>query len=200
MIEMLNGIKGKIKKKIKVAAKNGKVYVYDKPEAHATDRFDDNRRAPLGQRKVDKISPITALHDQHHHMARLLVLGYSNVEIAKLLGITPQTVSNIKNSPIVLAATDELAGKADEEAVDIRKEIAEFAPKCVEALKEVIENEDGRTSSKTRADAAIRMLGLAGYVAPKNVNVKAMHGHFDVTQMIRDRAQQIAESDILTDD
>ena len=62
----------------------------------------DRRFAEANGRKR-QTNELCGMWERHHTIARLLALGRSNVEIAEVLNITPQTVSNTRNDPIVKA-------------------------------------------------------------------------------------------------
>ena len=44
---------------------------------------------------------VATMWESHHEIARMILLGHSNVEVAASLGITKEQVSNVRNSPVV---------------------------------------------------------------------------------------------------
>jgi len=71
----------------------------------------------------------------HHEIARLVLLGYKNVDIAEKLDCSPQLVSNVRNSPVVKEKLALMRGARDADTIDIAKEIKEIAPEALNLLK-----------------------------------------------------------------
>jgi hypothetical protein len=116
---------------------DGTVKTYNYPkERYADASRRDGRRSPDGKRKGWQIAE---MWDQHHEIARRLVLGQSNVEIAEALGVTRETVSNVKNSPVVQDKLALLRAARDCDSIDLGKEIAEMAPMALKRIREAIE-------------------------------------------------------------
>ena len=108
---------------ITVQGPNGKEYIYPKSRYNDPNR-PDLRKAPNGR----KGHQIAKMWDNHHEIARLLVLGLNNAEIAERMGCTPQTVSNVRNSPVVQDKLAILHAVRDVATGDLASEIAEMAP------------------------------------------------------------------------
>lgn len=71
-------------------------------------------------------------------IARQIALGAKNGDVAETLGITPQTVSNVRNLPEVREIIEIIQGKRDERAVDISRQMMEMAPEALKLLNQVI--------------------------------------------------------------
>ena len=69
---------------------------------------------------------VNEMWDVHHEIARRLVLGQKNVQIAEDLGISAVMVSNVRNSPIVQEHTAIMRGARDADTVDLSREIKEM--------------------------------------------------------------------------
>lgn len=106
---------------------------------------------------------IKKLWELHQNIAQEVSLGKSNVEISSVLGITPQTVSNVRNSPIGKDKIEVLTAAMDAETVDIGRRIREFAPKALEYLEKIIEGREPGASVSLRAKIASNHLARAGY-------------------------------------
>jgi predicted transcriptional regulator len=106
---------------------------------------------------------IKKLWELHQRIADDVALGKANVEIAENLGITPQTVSNVRNSPIGKEKVEILSAAMDAETVDIGRRIREFAPKALEYLERIIEGREPGASVALRAKYAAQHLARAGY-------------------------------------
>ena len=116
---------------------DGTTVQYSYPKARYADpNRKDMRRAPDGKKKGWQIAE---MWDQHHEIARRLVLGQSNVEIAEALGVDKQTVSNVKNSPVVQDKLTLLRAARDCDSIDLAKEIAEMAPMALKRVREALE-------------------------------------------------------------
>lgn len=112
-----------------------KVYAYPK-ERYADSNRKDGRRNPDGKRKGWQIAE---MWDQHHEIARRVILGQSNIEIAESLGVSKETVSNVKNSPVVQDKLVLLRAARDCDSIDLGKEIAELAPMALKRIREALE-------------------------------------------------------------
>ena len=99
-----------------------------------TNRVPD-RRFRVKPRKSFAVSKIWELHAE---ITRRILLGQKNTIIAESLGCTPQTVSNVRNSPIIQDRLALMRGARDAHTVDIARDIQEFAPTALELLKELI--------------------------------------------------------------
>ena len=136
-------------------------------------------------------SEVVSIWEVHHQVARFAVMGYNNRQIGEILGLSAHRVSVIKNSPMIIRLMEMLKSQADQDVIDIRKQIQEFAPRALEVVKDVVEND--QNSPGLRANYAMKMMGLAGHVAPKNVNVHSVNTNLSADQIktIRERAAQI---------
>lgn len=129
----------------------------------------------------------------HHEIVRMVVLGMSNVEIAEKLNITPQTVSNVRNSPLVDDIIKKLMAERDADAVSVAKRIEAFTPVAVQLLEGVIAGNVPGASIALRAKYADRHLARTGYgVVTK---VQSLHGTLskDDIEDIKARAVKAAE-------
>lgn len=126
----------------------------------------DRRRNLSGRKYQPK-----QLNEKHHEILRLAMLGYSNVEIAERLSCTPATVSIVRNSGLGRQQASLLKAEADHSALETAKRIRELAPDAIEAIQQIMMNEE--LPANVRLSAAKDVLDRAGYAAPKQVNVSS---------------------------
>ena len=116
------------------------------------------------RRKVQERSyEVKEIWYQHNEIIRLIVLGYGNGEIAEMTGYTPQTISNIRNSPIVRERVDELMHGADTRMLDIQARVREFEPIALEHLERIILGEVEGVSPALRAKTCENYLARGGH-------------------------------------
>mgnify|MGYP001598133093 FL=1 len=143
---------------------------------------------------------VKALWERHHEIIRQVVLGRSNGEIAAELQITPQTVSNVRNSPLAQEHVQALSNARDNETVDIARRIEEFAPVALSLLEDIVSGRVDGASVALRAKYASAHLGRAGYGEVHKVH--ALHGHVTGAELesIKARALNAArESGMIID-
>jgi hypothetical protein len=150
-------------------------------------RTRDRRRALPGTRKTWQVGQVWELHEE---IKRRILLGQKNVDVAEAVNCTPQTVSNVRNSPVI---QDELAlmkGARDAYTVDIARDIQEFAPKALELLKQVINGtgEAQAASMSLRTKSAESWLDRAGHGAIRKEAVIHQHLTKEEILSIRERA------------
>jgi hypothetical protein len=178
-----------------VTGSNGKEYSYPKDRYRDPNRK-DLRRNPDGKRKGYQIAE---MWDQHHEIARRLVLGESNKDIAESLGVSACSVSNVKNSPVVQDKLSILRAARDAGTIDLAREIQDLAPIALQRLKEVLET--GTVLGKEASAAVIlkeanaimdREMGKA----VQRVDTRNSHMHFgpEDLERIKNRAMELAPS------
>lgn len=123
-------------------------------------------RANGGERKLGSLN---GMWERHHAIAKRVALGQTNKEIAAALGCTPQTVSNVRNDPMVKTVIDKLVLQSEVATVDVATQIRELAPKALEVAKTLMESEN--VSATVRSGLARDLLDRAGYAAPKQLQV-----------------------------
>jgi len=151
-------------------------------------RADDRRRNTASERRVFEVQK---LNDLHHEITRRLLCGQKVKRIAEQLSCTPQTVSNVKNSKIVKDKLALMHGAKDANSVDLAKQIEELAPKALENLRQVIEDENEEIPIKMKADESNKLLDRAGYGATQKHESRYLHAHLtsDDVAMLKERAR-----------
>ncbi len=125
----------------------------------------DGRRSDLPRKYEPK-----ALNPLHHEILRRLLLGDSHKEIASILNCTVATVSNVANSGLGREKISVMTAEADLNSVEIAKQIRETAPRAVEVMRELLDDEAVSFAVKYRAAADI--LDRAGHGAVKKIDMR----------------------------
>ena len=156
-------------------------------------RFVDLRRRPPDARKTFQVGKMWEVHQE---IARLILLGYKNVEISERLGITEAMVSYTRNSPVVKDKINIMEGARDAETIDLSKEIRMKAPKALKILEQIINGEGGTigelASPALRAKTAESWIDRAGYAVQRNQGPSMhLHAHFtaDEIEKLKERAK-----------
>lgn len=137
----------------------------------------DRRRLVDGApRRVPGVGEMTELH---HEICRHVLLGKKNVEIASLLGCTPQTVSNVRNSPIVKHRLQELRVARDIAAINFAAEVQARAGRAFEILDEALMDETGEVPLMMRLKEANNILDRVERV--EGIGQRNVHLHAHLT-------------------
>lgn len=131
----------------------------------------DLRRVPDGN--VSRTYRVSDMTDKHHEIARMLLLGMSDADVAKQAGISTGYVSTVRRSPVVMEQLTILRAARDRECVDVAIQIQEALPKCIEFLTETITGAD--VSAVLKSKNAFGLLSLGGFGPSKNISVKGVH-------------------------
>ncbi len=115
----------------------------------------DKRRAESGERKTYEIQG----------------LGYKNVEIAEILNIHPQTVSNTLNSELGERKLSEIRLDRDEEAKKVSEKIRVLTNKALDVYHEIFDDNSGESTLKDKKAVADTVaLELSGLRAPTKIH------------------------------
>ncbi len=137
---------------------------------------------------------IVRLWGQQKEILRLVASGlYKNTEVADMIGVTPQTVSNIINSALGKQTLDLLQGAADSDTVDLMVKIRSLAPLAL-AVQENILTDDA-THPRLKNDISNKVLDRAGYMPiSKNLNLNLNAGvTAEDLEAIKKRAAELNE-------
>ena len=128
----------------------------------------DQRRVPEGEEK--STYNIKQLWQRSHEIINLAARGFKQVEIAKILGITPACVSLTLNSDLGQKKLSEIRGARDEEAKVTTESIRILTEKALATYHEIFDNEQGEATLKDRKDVADTiLLELSGLRAPTRI-------------------------------
>ena len=167
------------------------------PEAEVEVQGKPMREREERPKREKKKWAVSEMQSRHQIIKRMLFEGWSNKEIAERDGISPQQVSNIKNSPIVKEKLEMMHKAADAQSLDVQREIMEVQPYALMVLKEAIKNGtiDGEpiTASQRLKEcntAVDRHIGRPTQtVKTQNLN---MHFSSDELKAMRERAMKSA--------
>ena len=121
----------------------------------------DKRRADPGERKSHDIG---MLWQRNHEILRLAIVGLKSTEIAEILGIHKQTVSNTINSDLGKQKLSTMRKERDESAIDVVKEVAKMYPKALSIYNRILDGDDVTKMQKDTADTVVMDIG--GHRAP----------------------------------
>ena len=142
--------------------------------------------------ETERSYSIQKLWGRSKEILRLFASGvYSQVEIAKILGISAQTVNNIVNSALGKQSLEILEGAADAEAIDLVARYKALAPIALSLQTEMMMGTD--TTQALKNAIADKIQDRAGYMPVSknlNVNVNAGLSKEDIAE-IKNRAREI---------
>ena len=117
--------------------------------------------------------------ESHAEITRRILLGQKNTVIAEALGCSTQMVSNVRNSPVIQDRLSLMRGARDASAIDIARDIQEFAPEALRLLKEIVlgKGPGENASAALRAKVSSDFLDRAGHGAVR----KEQHLHAHLT-------------------
>jgi len=145
----------------------------------------------MTDRKLLQLSP------RHQQLARLLVGGHSQSEIARILNVHKSTVSRLVRDPLVLNEIDRLQEMADVNTAacvpGIPEKLQKAAHLSIDIIEKILSDErDDPDMSKIKANVALDILGRAGYGIQKQVRVESVSTHLtsDDIAEIKRRAKE----------
>jgi len=130
-------------------------------------RESDDRRVPAEERKTYNIQ---SLWQRNHEIVNLAARGFKQTEIAEILNIHPQTVSNTLNSELGERKLSEIRLERDEEAKKVSEKIRVLTNKALDVYHQIFDDESGECSLKDKKSAADTVsLELSGLRAPTRI-------------------------------
>lgn len=137
-------------------------------------RDDDHRRNDAGRKTYD----IKQVWQRNHEILRLALLGHKNTEIASMLSISTQTVSNTLNSQLGMEKLATMRAERDADAIKVTEEVQRLFPKALEIYEQILHDESGEADlalKKKTADTILMDLG--GHRSPTKVQGQFAHAH-----------------------
>ena len=121
-----------------------------------------------------KVYDIKRLWSRNKEIIQLDSMGYKGSEIAKILNISPVTVSLTLNSTLGKEAQSAIRDERDEEYQAMRESVMELTWKSLEIYEKILEDEtEGNRLKKDVADTIT--LELAGMRAPTKIQSMSAH-------------------------
>lgn len=136
----------------------------------------DNRRSD--ERKTYEIK---SLWQRNHEIINLAARGFKNTQIAEILNIHPQTVSNTLNSELGERKLSEIRLERDEEAKKVSERIRILTSRALDIYHQIFDDESGEATLKDKkAVADTVVLELSGLRAP--TKIQSQHVNMTLTK------------------
>ena len=133
----------------------------------------DKRRLEEGQERKWEAKQ---LWQRSHEIVNLCARGYKNVDIAKILNISPVTVSNTLNGKLGQHKLSDIRQDRDEEAKKTVEKIRVLTDKALNVYHEIFDNESGNATIKDQIAVANTVtLELSGLRVPTKVQSHSVH-------------------------
>lgn len=136
----------------------------------------DRRRVAPQQKRYQ----LDELYAMHHEIIRLLAIGQKPEEIAELLHITTQTVSNVRNTTLARAKMQVLQQCRDREFAVATKRVTDLMPKALNLLEVLLKQGESIAGydPSTALKIVDKTLGFAQFTQPKTNGVNLhLHQH-----------------------
>ena len=138
----------------------------------------DKRRKPKEERKTYDVK---SLWQRNHEIVNLAARGFKQTEIAEILSIHPQTVSNTLNSELGERKLSDIRLERDGEAKKVSEKIRVLTDKALGIYHEIFDNEGGQLNLKTKGEFAEGFLDkMSGLRAPTRIH--SSHATLQLTQ------------------
>ena len=136
-------------------------------------REPDKRRKPAEERKTYDIKQ---LWQRNHEIVNLAAMGYKGTEIAKILNVNQQTVSNTLNSELGQCKLSDIRLERDDEAKKVTEKIRTLTNKALDVYHEIFDDESGELGLKDKGNFATSFLGeMSGLKAPTRIQSQSVH-------------------------
>jgi DNA-binding CsgD family transcriptional regulator len=144
-------------------------------------REPDERRKPVGERKTYDIKQ---LWQRNHEIVNLAARGFKGTEIAEILNINPQTVSNTLNSELGQCKLSDIRLERDDEAKVISKKIKDLTAKALDTYHKIFDDKSGELSLKDKGTFATSFLNeMSGLRAPTKIQSQSVHTTLTVEEL-----------------
>jgi len=92
------------------------------------------------------IRPLVKLRQRHHHLARLLAAGSSQVEAAAITGYGQSTISILQQDPAFQELMDYYTSQKKEIFLDVQQRLAAVGMQALEEIADRLEDEPSKVS------------------------------------------------------
>jgi predicted transcriptional regulator len=135
-----------------------------------------------GRRREEGTEPVhyevKQLWQRSHEIVNLAARGFKNTDIAKILNISPVTVSNTLNGKLGQLKLSEIRRSRDEEAKVVSEKIRVLTDKALDVYHEIFDDDSGNTTLKDKKAAADTVvLELSGLRAPTRIQSSSVSTH-----------------------
>ena len=130
-------------------------------------REEDLRRVDQEERKAYDVK---MLWQRSHEIVNLAARGFKQTEIAEILNITPQTVSNTLNSTLGQRKLSEIRLERDEEAKKIVEKVRVLTNKALAIYHQIFDDNSGECGLREKVKVADTvLLELSGLRVPTRI-------------------------------
>ena len=126
------------------------------------------REPDLRRSSNRKTHNVKQLWQRTHEILNLGLRGLKQVEIAEILNITPQTVSNTLNSDLGRQKLSVMRKSRDEKAIEVTERIADLTDQALNVYEELFKGENVSDETKRKAADTVT-LELSGYRVPTRI-------------------------------
>lgn len=159
----------------------------------------DGRRKPEERKTYE----IKQLWQRNHEIVNLAARGFKQVEIAEILNINPQTVSNTLNSELGQHKLSDIRAERDEEAKKVGEKIRVLTNKALTIYHEIFDDESGEMGLKDKGEFAKHFLNdMSGLRAPTRIqshSVSMVMSQDEIREFKERGLQAARESGIIVD-
>ncbi len=153
-------------------------------------RKPDGRRKPVEERKTYDIQQ---LWQRNHEIVNLAARGYKGTEIAEILNINQQTVSNTLNSELGQCKLSDIRLERDEETKKVSEKIRALTDKALNVYHEIFDDESGELGLKDKGNFATSFLGeMSGLRAPTKIQSQSISTVLTVEELEEFKKRGIA--------
>ena len=121
--------------------------------------------------------PLQKLRASHHQQAKLLAEGKKIVEVAAIVGVTPERIHQLQHDPafieLVAYYQDQIMSAALDDARRVQGKLVDIAEMAVDELSERLEDEGARKAMPIGELRKIAEMGLDRTVAPPKATSSA---------------------------
>lgn len=150
----------------------------------------DKRYVDPAERKTYEIK---TLWQRSHEIVNLATLGYKQTEIAEILNIHPQTVSNTLGSPIAKEKVKEIRGDRDEEVKKVHERIRILTNRAIDTYMDIFNDESGECNLKDKkAVADTVVLELSGLRVANKIHATSVNATLTVEELERFKSRGVA--------
>jgi len=115
-----------------------------------------------------KTHDVKQLWQRSHEILSLVARGLKQTEVAEVLNVTPQTVSNTVNSELGMQKLSEMRKDRDEDTYDTVKEIDALTKKALGVYNDIFDDETSEIGLKKKT-ADVITLELSGLRVPTRI-------------------------------
>jgi len=152
----------------------------------------------IPEKMSDSVSKMSLGYIRPHHreIARRLVLGQRQSQICKELGMSPDRMSIIVNSPLFKIELKRLERERDSGVADVTKTLQELAPVALESVERTMYS---AKSERLRFEAAESILDRAGFGKIGKSEVRVSHTSYssmtedELKRLVAERVRRIKE-------